>query len=271
MVPPKVAPRKSCHLCFLSVFTSAPVTAPSRLRGNYDVVVALFCSFLLISNVCATKLIPFGASGATPVMFGPVQLWPIIIDGGALLFPLTYVFGDVLAEVYGFRRARRAIFIGFAVSLLASLTFLLVGAMPALDPELNAAFTRVLGFVPRIVAASLVAYLCGQLMNAVVLVRMKARTREGSLWARLLGSTLVGELVDTVVFCTIAFVGIISIGELINYIVVGYLWKVGVEAVLLPVTYRVIALVKRHEPEADGLQVDEQAARVINPIDSHAI
>lgn len=235
---------------------SSPVTTPETTpryaagtRGNFDLIVGVFCSLLLISNVCATKLIPIGSMDATPVMVGPVQLWPLITDGGALLFPFTYIFGDVLAEVFGMARARRAILLGFGVSVLASLTFLLIGAAPALDPELNGAFTKVLGFVPRIVIASLAGYLLGQLVNARVLVAMKARTKEGTLWARLLGSTVVGELVDTVTFCMIAFFGLISTGEMVNYIVVGYLWKVGVEAVFLPVTYQVIKLVKKAEPD----------------------
>lgn len=224
------------------------VNAPASARlpgGNFDVVVALFCAFLLISNVAAVKLIQFG-----PVWepFG-LPILPIITDGGAFLFPLTYIFGDVLAEVYGMRGARRAILIGFGVSILASLTFLAVGAAPAAaDWPNQAAFTAILGFVPRIVLASLLAYVAGQFLNAWVLVRLKRRTKEGSLWARLLGSTVVGEAADTVIFCVVAFGGIVTGGTLLNYIVVGYVYKVLVEVLFLPVTYRIIALVKRHEP-----------------------
>lgn len=217
-------------------------------RGNYDLVVALFCALLLISNVCATKLIAVGHA-EPPITLGPIPVWPLITDGGALLFPLTYIFGDVLAEVYGLGRARRAIFMGFAVSILASLTFLLVDAAPGLDPQVAGAFHSVLGFVPRIVLASLLGYLAGQLTNAWVLVKIKERTKEGTLWARLVGSTVVGELVDTVVFCTVAFGGVISGGELFNYVVVGYVYKVMVEVVFLPLTYLVIAWIKRHEPD----------------------
>lgn len=218
----------------------------SRARGNYDLVVALFVSLLLISNVAATKLIAFGPEWSP---FG-LPVLPIITDGGALLFPLTYVLGDVLAEVFGMRGARRAILLGFGVSLLASLTFLAVGAAPAAPGYENQdAFVAVLGFVPRIVAASLVGYLVGQFLNAWVLVKLKQRREEGGLWKRLLGSTVVGEAADTTVFCLIAFGGQIDGGTMLNYIVVGYLFKVGVEAVLLPVTYRVISLVRSHEPE----------------------
>ena len=218
----------------------------SRARGNYDLVVALFVALLLISNVAATKLIAFGPTWSP---FG-LPVLPIITDGGALLFPLTYVLGDVLAEVFGMRGARRAILLGFGISLLASLTFLAVGAAPAAPGyENQEAFIAVLGFVPRIVVASLAGYLVGQFLNAWVLVKLK-QWREGKgMWKRLLGSTVVGEAADTTIFCLIAFGGQIDGGTMLNYIVVGYLFKVSVEAVLLPVTYRVISLVRSREPE----------------------
>lgn len=215
-------------------------------RGNYDVVLALFCSLLLISNIGATKLISFGPSWD----LGTYPLLPIITDGGAVLFPLTYIFGDVLAEVYGFARARRAILVGFGVAALAAATFLLVDAAPpAADWPNQEAWHAVLGFVPRIVLASLAGYLAGQFLNAYVLVAIKRRTREGTLWARLVGSTLVGEFADTLVFCTVAFGGLVTWGTLANYTLTGYVYKCLVEIVLLPVTYRVIAFLKRREPD----------------------
>ena len=213
-------------------------------RGIYDVIMALFCSFLLISNVGATKLIAIGPTW-TP---GGVDILPLIFDGGAVLFPLTYIFGDVLAEVYGFSRARRAIVVGFGVSLAASLIFWLVdSAPPAPGWDNQAAWHSVLGFVPRIVLASLCAYIVGQLLNAWVLVRIKARFGTKRLWVRLIGSTIVGELADTSIFCTIAWIGMVPASTLLNYMAVGYVYKVGVEVVLLPVTYRVIAAIKRRE------------------------
>ena len=216
-----------------------------RPRGVFDVVVALFVALLLISNVSAVKLIQLGPEW-TPL---GVPVLPLITDGGAFLFPLTYVLGDVLAEVYGLKGARRAIVLGFAVSVLASVTFLAVGAAPAAAEWPNQeAFTAVLGVVPRIVAASLLGYVAGQFLNAWVLVSMKRRSHDGSLWARLLGSTVVGEAADTVIFCVVAFAGVVSGATLLNYIAVGYLYKVLVEALFLPVTYRVIAMVKRREP-----------------------
>ncbi len=192
-----------------------------------------------------------------PVVKAPT----LITDGGAILFPLTYILGDVLAEVYGLRQARRAIVLGFAMSALMSVTFLVVGmAPPASDWTLQDAWVSVLGFVPRIVVASLVAYLLGQLLNAWVLVVIKRRTGESRLWVRLLTSTVAGEFVDTLVFCTIAFGplgawmggGSIPLPALINYVAVGFVYKVGVEAVLLPLTYRVIAAVKRREDADSG-------------------
>ncbi|MDO5049668.1 MAG: queuosine precursor transporter [Actinomycetaceae bacterium] len=203
----------------------------------YDIVAVSFVALLILSNIAATKLIG--------LEIGPAFL---VFDGGAVLFPLTYILGDVLAEVYGFQRAKRAILMGFAFSIIAALTFLVVGAAPA-GPgyENQDAFVAVLGFVPRIVAASVLGYLAGQLLNSWVLVKIKGRWGEDHLWARLLGSTLVGEFADTLIFCTVAFYGVITGAEFLNYLIVGYVYKVGVEVVLLPVTYRVIAFIKKAE------------------------
>ena len=203
-------------------------------RSLYPGIVAVFVALLLISNIGAVKLIEFG---------------PFITDGGAFLFPLVYIVGDVLAEGYGWKAARRAIVLAFAMSALAALTFFLVQISPPAEAwENQAAFEAVLGFVPRIVLASILGFLVGQLLNAYVLVWIKRRTKERKLWARLLGSTVVGELADTVVFCTIAFYGVITGGDFITYVVVGFAYKTAVEVILLPVTYRVIAFVKRREP-----------------------
>ena len=200
----------------------------------YPVIVGVFVGVLLISNIGATKLISFG---------------PVITDGGAFLFPLTYIIGDILSEVYGLRAARRAILIGFAMLVLAALTFWLVQVSPPADAyENQEAFEAVLGFVPRIVLASICGYLAGQLLNAYVLVKIKERTKERALWLRLIGSTVVGEFADTLVFCAVAFYGVITGAEFLNYVLVGYLYKTLLEVVLLPVTYPVIRAVKRREP-----------------------
>ncbi len=208
---------------------------------RYDTVVVLFVSFLLLSNIAATKLIEI-----------PVVGFHLIFDGGAILFPFTYILGDVLTEIFGFTRAKRAIVMGFVISVIASLTLYLVQlAPPAADYQNQAAFEAVLGFVPRIVLASLLGYLAGQLLNATVLARLKARHGEDHLWVRLIGSTIVGEAADTAIFCLVAFGGLISAPDMANYIVVGFAYKVGVEVVLLPLTYRVIAFFK-HTRELVG-------------------
>ena len=222
---------------------NAPAPAMLPRRGFYDVVAVLFVSFLLLSNIAATKLISLD--------IGPINL---IFDGGAILFPLTYIIGDVLSEVYGFKSARRVIVLGFVVQMIASFAFwLAVSAPPAPDYADQDAFAAVLGVVPRFVAASMLGYLVGQLLNAYVLVKIKKRWGEKHLWARLIGSTLVGEAADTVVFCAVAWGGMILAGDMplatiINLTVVGFLYKVGVEVIFLPVTYGVVGWVKGREP-----------------------
>lgn len=217
------------------------MNSESGPRGYYDIVMVSFVALLLISNIGATKL---------------VQIGGLIFDGGALLFPLTYVLGDVLAEVYGLRLTRRAIWLGFAASALMSLVFWVVSlAPPAPDWPNQQAWAAVLGFVPRIVVASLGGYLAGQFLNAHVLVRIKEAMEGRRLWVRLIGSSVVGHGADTIVFCSVAFgplgafMGGGSIGwaALANYIAVGWVYKVAVEVALLPATYQVIAWVRRGE------------------------
>jgi uncharacterized integral membrane protein (TIGR00697 family) len=200
------------------------------------VIVTLFVGLLLVSNIAATKGIRFG---------------PFITDGGAFLFPLTYVLGDVMAEVYGLKAANRAIITGFAMTLLASGTFFVVMISPPTDDYTHqAAFEAVLGVVPRILLASVSGYLMGQLSNAFVLVKVKQWTRERLLWVRLIGSTVVGEMADTVAFSAIAAgaIGVVTLGDFLNYVIVGYVYKCLLEVCLLPVTYPVIRAVKRREP-----------------------
>ena len=206
---------------------------PGYVRSYYPLIAAIFCSLLLISNIGATKFIDFG---------------PIKTDGGAFLFPLTYILGDVMTEVYGYRAARRIIFTGFGIGILAGLTFWLIQISPAAATWQNqAAFESILGFVPQIVAASVIAFLLGQLSNSWTLVWIKKRTQGNKLWARLIGSTIVGEFVDTFVFTLIASLGRLNFEEFLNYLATGYVYKTLFEVILLPITYRVIAHVKRHE------------------------
>lgn len=217
--------------------------APVR-RGHYDTIVVLFVSFLLLSNIGATKLIELNLLGGE-----------LIFDGGAILFPLTYVLGDVISEVYGFKPARKAIILGLVVSIIASAVFYLVQiAPPAADYENQAAFEAVLGFVPRIVLASVAGYVVGQLLNSWVLVKLKQKYGEKNLWVRLLGSTVVGEAADTAIFCLVAWAGVMPASTIFNLMIVGYIYKVAVEFLLLPITYRVVAWVKKNEPAYEEIQ-----------------
>lgn len=199
----------------------------------YDLVLAAFVGILLISNIGAVKLIDING---------------IITDGGAVLFPLAYILGDVLTEVYGYKFARRAIWTGFIMAAIMSLTILVVQIAPPAAAWLNqAAFESVLGFVPRIVVASLAGYLIGQFMNSIVLVKLKQATKGKKLWARLIGSTIVGEFFDTLIFCTVAFAGILTGQDFVIYVAFGMFYKTMVEVVMLPVTYRVVAFLKKRE------------------------
>lgn len=220
----------------------------SRGSTHFDVLLALFAVVLVVSNIAATKGIEFGAGSFS---IGSLQILPIVTDGGAFLFPLAYILGDVISEVYGFKAARRAIFTGFSMALLAALTFLVVQHAPSASfYENQGAFESVLGFVPQIVAASLAGYLVGQFLNSFVLVRMKAKTSEPHLFARLATSTGVGELADTFIFCAIAAtaIGIDSMGTFWNYFLVGFVYKTAVEFLVMPITMTVIAWLKRREP-----------------------
>ena len=220
----------------------------SRGSSRYDVLLALFCVVLVVSNIAATKGIELGSGSFS---LGSLQLWPIVTDGGAFLFPLAYIVGDVVSEVYGFRAARRAILTGFAAALLAAGTFWLVVQAPAASfYENQAAFESVAGPVAQIVLASVVGYVVGQLLNSWVLVRMKRRTRERGLVSRLVASTGVGELADTFLFCAIAAsaIGISSMGVFWNYFLVGVIYKIAVEVLVMPLTVAVIGWLKRREP-----------------------
>ena len=199
----------------------------------YDIILAVFAAVLLISNLAGTKLIAFG---------------PITTDGGAVLFPLAYILGDVLTEIYGYKYTRRAIWTAFGIMLLAVAAFTVVRYMPpASEYTAQASYEAVLGFFPRIVAASLAAFLTGSFLNSFVLAKLKIKTKGEKLWLRLIGSTLVGEFFDTVVFALVAFGGILQGTGMLVYILIGWLFKTGVEVVCLPITYRVIAKMKQIE------------------------
>lgn len=200
-----------------------------------DIVTALFVAVLLISNIASTKLTSFG---------------PFTLDAGTILFPLAYIFGDILTEVYGFARARRVIWIGFLCSLLASVVFAIVGALPAsADWPNQGAYDAILGVIPRIVLASIIAYFAGSFLNAYVLAKLKVATKGKRLWLRTISSTLVGQFFDTLLFILIAFAGVLPTEVLIALLVSNYIFKVAVEVLLTPVTYAVVNQMKKDESE----------------------
>ncbi len=213
----------------------APVFAQVGSR-YYPVLVAVFTALVIISNVTATKGVAFG---------------PIITDGGFIVFPLTYIIGDVLAEVYGFSAARRAIILGFLMNGLAALAFWVTVYLPAADFYPNQEhFANVVGAYTQLIVAGLAGFIVGQTINAWTVVKIKEHTKEKHLWARLVGSTFAGQLGDTLVFCSIAAhaIGINTFRDFATYTALGWFYKTAVEVVMLPITYRVIAYVKLHEP-----------------------
>ena len=204
-------------------------------KSAYPVLLALFTTIFVLSNIVSTK---------------SVQVGPLVTDGAFFLFPAAYVIGDVISECYGFRAARRAVWTGFLAMIIAVSTFYVAILLPAASfYEGQAAFAATLGLVPRIVVASLSGYAAGQLLNAWLLTLMKDRLGEGGLWKRLLGSTVVGEFGDTLIFCLIAapVIGISTVGGTANYVVVGFVWKTLVEVAVMPITYLVIRRIKAHE------------------------
>lgn len=204
-------------------------------KSAYPVLLALFTTIFILSNIVSTK---------------GVQVGPLVTDGAFFLFPAAYVIGDVISECYGFRAARRAVWTGFLAMIIAVSTFYVAILLPAASfYEGQAAFAATLGLVPRIVVASLSGYAAGQLLNAWLLTLMKDRLGERGLWKRLLGSTVVGEFGDTLIFCLIAapVIGISTIGDTANYVVVGFVWKTLVEVAVMPITYLVIRRIKAHE------------------------
>lgn len=202
----------------------------------YPMLVAVLTALVIVSNVTATKGVAFG---------------PIITDGGFIVFPLTYVIGDVLSEVYGFAAARRAIVLGFAMNALAAFAFWVTIYLPAADfYENQAHFENVVHAYTQLIVAGLAGFIVGQTINAWTVVKIKERTKEKHLWARLIGSTIVGELADTLVFCSFAAwaIGINTVRDFVIYVVWGWFYKTAVEIVVLPITYRVIAYIKAREP-----------------------
>lgn len=196
-------------------------------------IAVVFVAVLLISNVASSKIVAFG---------------PFDFDGGTLLFPLSYIFGDILTEVYGYKRSRKIIWLGFAMNILMALVFMAVVALPpAAEGSNHEAFKAVLGWTPRIVLGSIIAYAAGEFSNSYILAKMKIFTQGKMLWSRTIGSTMVGEAIDTVVFIFIAFYGVLPNDLLATLIVSNYIFKVGVEIGFTPITYMIVGFLKKHE------------------------
>lgn len=199
----------------------------------FDILVAFFVAVLLVSNIASTKIL---------------SLWKFTFDGGTILFPLSYIFGDILTEVYGFKRSRRVIWLGFASALLMSLILFIVQILPpAADWPHQQAYENIIGFVPRIILASLIAYFAGEFSNSVILSRLKIFTHGKYLWTRTIGSTLVGQGLDTLMFCFLAFYGTIPGSVLWSVILSNYIFKCSVEICFTPLTYALVRTLKRKE------------------------
>jgi len=199
----------------------------------YDIIGSLFVASLLISNIAAQKLFNF---------FG------ITFTAGIIFFPVTYIFGDVLTEVYGYRATRRVVWTGFAAQALMVIVLGIAVALPPAEGwPLQEQFASVLGLVPRIVLASLCGYLAGEFTNSYVLAQMKIRSNGRNLWMRTIGSTLAGQAVDTALFVIIAFTAVFPPSVLVSTAVSAYVFKVAYEILATPLTYLVVGYLKRTE------------------------
>ena len=220
---------------------------PVRFK-HFDRVMAAFVAILLLSNI-------IGAAKLTAITlpFWPDGWWPapegtFIYGAGILFFPVSYVIGDVLTEVYGYARARRVIWTGFgALIFMAFMSWVVVSLPPAASWTGQDAYEQVFGLVPRIVLASIVAFWAGEFVNSFVMAKMKIWTKGKALWTRTIGSTVVGQGVDSLLFYPIAFLGVWETRDVVTVLVTNWLLKIFWEAVLTPVTYLVVGWLKREE------------------------
>jgi uncharacterized integral membrane protein (TIGR00697 family) len=200
---------------------------------RFVVVAGVFITCLLVANIIAVKLISVGG---------------LVLPAAIIVFPVSYIFGDILTEVYGYRWARRVIWLGFFCNLLAVLAIWLGGLLPAApvwgDQQ---AYASILGYAPRLLVASFAAYVVGEFANSFVLAKMKVRTRGRWLWTRTIGSTIIGQGLDSTLFIIIAFAGTQSWGILGMMILTHWLVKTGYEAVATPFTYAIVGYLKRKE------------------------
>jgi uncharacterized integral membrane protein (TIGR00697 family) len=214
----------------------------------FDTIMALFCVVLVVSNIASSaKIVDWGVS-----FLG----LPLAFDAGTILFPISYIFGDILTEVYGYKRSRKVIWTGFAALALSSLVFWLISIMPGEATWQkyagDAAYAAILGGMSAggIVLASLAGFWTGEFSNSYVLAKLKIWTEGKFLWVRTIGSTLVGELVDTLAFVTVASIfGVFPWSLFTTLLVSNYIFKVSIEALMTPVTYGVVRWLKRVENE----------------------
>lgn len=206
----------------------------------FVLIVAVFVTCLITANIIAVKL---------------VNLFGLIVPAAVIIFPISYIFGDVLTEVYGYAASRRVIWLGFFCNLLAVVAFAIGSALPAASFwQGQVAYETILGYTPRLLAASFIAYLIGEFANSFVLAKMKVATRGRWLWTRTIGSTFIGQGLDSLVFMTVAFVGTIPFDGLANAIVTQWLFKVAYEVLATPLTYALVTWLKRQE----GLDVYDE-------------
>jgi queuosine precursor transporter len=209
---------------------------PTRTFKYYDFIMVAFVTLLLCSNL-------IGASKVCTV-------WGFTFGAGVLFFPISYIFGDILTEVYGYKRSRKVVWAGFGAMIFASfMAWVVLALPPAAGWTEQKAYETVFGGTWRIVVASLVAYFAGEFTNSYVLAKMKILTQGRHLWTRVIGSTIVGEGVDSVIFYPLAFYGIWPDSLVIKVMFSNYCIKVGWETVITPVTYRVVSFLKRAEKE----------------------
>jgi len=213
----------------------------------FIVVVALFITCLITANIIAVKLI---------TVFG------LVLPAAVIVFPISYILGDVLTEVYGYRQARSVIWLGFACNLILVIAVWLGGILPAASFwDGQSAYARILGYTPRILVASFLGYLVGEFSNSFVLAKLKIATNGRHLWTRTIGSTLVGQGLDSMVFITFAFAGNIPFSGLLSVIIAQWLAKTAYEAAVTPLTYKAVNFLKRRE----GLDVYDYDTR-FNPL-----
>ena len=217
---------------------------PVRRYRFYDLVLAGFVAVLLCSNLIGTAKV---SEVALPIVGGV-----FVFGVGNIFFPISYIFGDVLTEVYGYARARRVIWAGFMAMIFASVMAWVVVSLPAsptepFNEQLQPAIQVVFGYTWRIALASIVAFWAGDFVNAYVLARMKVWTRGRWLWTRTIGSTVVGQGVDSLLFYPLAFYGVLDNPTLVKVLLTQWVLKVTWEALLTPVTYAVVGFLKRRE------------------------